>query len=78
MRASADHRVRSKLVRLWCGDAARVEQVNAVPAKRCGCVVRLDAGRFPMPFLFAALLLLWRNEDSAPYEREGWRGLLGL
>lgn len=50
MRASADHRVRSKLVRLWCGDAARVEQVNAVPAKRCGCVVRLDAGRFPMPF----------------------------
>lgn len=50
MRASADHRVRSKLVRLWCGDAARVEQVNAVPAKRCGCVVRLDAGRFPASF----------------------------
>ena len=50
MRASADHRVRSKLVRLCCGDAARVAQVNAVPAKRCGCVVRLDAGRFPASF----------------------------
>lgn len=78
MRAPADHRVRSKLMRIWRGDAVQVAQVNAVPAKRCCCVARVDAGRFAIPFLFAVLLLLWRNAASVPHEREGWRGLLGL